>query len=245
MTAGLRAYPVCNTSTMRSTTSMCRPEKFYYRSDNAIVSSCVGLQSTEIQLSGVLGVVLNCYARAVGIEIILRDSTIMALVRSQLCLAINIDKLSDPRTLQVMFGAFTYKGILHQRAQKATIESKSSMLRLFASRFSLVISFLKRDATLKAMEAFDVLPVAAKSLPLKKVVRAISFLCASGSTDQISSALLVINLEIVRIVPWMNPTPAHLHRIFALAQANHVLRHLVIDICSVEISFSHSCAHVA
>lgn len=77
---------------------------------------------------------------------------------------------------------------LHHRAQKGTIESKSAMLSVFASPSSFVISFRKRDATLKATEAFCVLSVAANSLPLKNVVRAISLLCALESRDQMSSA---------------------------------------------------------
>lgn len=123
--------------------------------------------------------------------------------------------------------------------------SKSSMLRHFASRSSLVISFLKRDATLKAIEAFAVLPVSAKSLPLKNVVRAISFLCAFGSTDQMSRALLVIDLNSVRSALQMSSEHVNSRCIFALTQTSQMLRYLVVDDCCVEVSFPYSCPHVA
>lgn len=53
------------------------------------------------------------------------------------------------------------------------------------------------------------LPVASNSLPLKKVVRAISFLCALGSTAQMFSAALTLSLvprvsQISARSPWVD-----------------------------------------
>lgn len=108
----------------------------------------------------------------------------------------------------------------------------------------MVISFLKRQATLKAMEAFCIFPIPASNIPLRKVVRAISFLCAFGSTDQISSASLILVLREVRklfsdLVKWQC-----LHRLLVLARADQVLGHLMGDVCSVKVPLTDRLAHV-
>lgn len=138
----------------------------------------------------------------------------------------------------------TKKKGAHQRAQKATISSKSSIVKLFKSRSSLDISFLKRQATLKAIEAFCISPIPDSNFPLRKVVRAISFLCAFGSTDQISSASLIIALRDVKkvfsdLVKWKD-----LHRLLISAQANQVFGNLMSDIYSVKIPLTNCFSHV-
>ena len=98
-------------------------------------------------------------------------------------------------TPKVMVKLDTYNGIQstyfqkkrYQRDQKAIITSKSSVVKLVISRFSFVISFLSQQATRRAIDAFCCLPIAWNNLPSRKLVRAILFLCAIGSMNQMSS----------------------------------------------------------